>query len=111
MIVPLLAVAAVIPACPYPGDSPTIIATKRELPALIATAIGELAERGAAFQVSDSLKQRPHPPFARFVSAAARGCDLTLHYEHGGIVHTWMSMYFRFERGRWTMLSRVGQAR
>lgn len=102
----LLAVAASTAACPYLADRATVLASKQALPASALTAFGELAGKGEPFQESDILPIGAHPPFSRFVSAEGQGCKLTLHYEHGGIGHSWPTARFRFAGGHWTLLSR-----
>ena len=101
----IFALAAATAACPFP-ESGVPISFKRDLPSGAVAAFGELAEKGEPFQVSDALPPGPHPPFSRFVSAEGRGCELVLHYEHGGIGHGFPTARLRFVRGRWTLESR-----
>ena len=105
MILLFLALAA-SSACPYPTDRGTVIATRQDLPASALTVFGELADKGEPFQASDLLPAGHHLPFSRFVAAEAQGCGLTLHYEHGGIGHSWPTARFHFADGRWALLSR-----
>jgi len=60
-----------------------------ELPPGAAAALGfPIAERGAPWNASDAVRPGPLLPFARFISAQGGGCTLTIHYEHGGIAHS-----------------------
>lgn len=103
----VLAAAALAAACPYPVDRVTAIPTRRALPVSALAAFGELAEKGAPFQVTDVIMAGPPLPFSRFVAAEAQGCQLTLHYEHGGIAHSWPTVRFGYVRGRgWALLNR-----
>ena len=102
----ILVLAAGVLACPFPIDRSTTISTRADLPAAVVRSFGDIAEKGQPFQVSDALPPGPHPPFSRFVSAQARGCELELHYEHGGRGHGWQTAHFHFESGHWVMISR-----
>lgn len=97
---------AVAAVCPFPVDSPTVIATKRDLPPEAIQVVGEMADKGEPFQESDALPAGPHPPWARFVSAQGQGCDLTVDYEHGGRGHYWAKEQLRFAAGHWAMAGR-----
>ncbi len=92
-------------ACPFP-DTPAKLAFKRDLPGAALAALGtRLAERGTAFNWSDVIE--PRLPSARFVSAEAQGCRLTLVYEAGGVAgpHRYTAR-LQFFDGRWTVSQR-----
>lgn len=60
-----------------------------DLPPGAAAALGfPIAERGARWNATDAVGPGPLLPFARFISAQGGGCTLTIHYEHGGIAHS-----------------------
>ena len=63
-----------------------------DLPAGAAAALGfPMAERGARWNATDVVGPGPMLPLARFISAEGGGCTITVHYEHGGIAHTYQS--------------------
>ncbi|UAJ12764.1 hypothetical protein [Polymorphobacter megasporae] len=93
-------------ACPFLVDSPTTIAAKSDSPAEAIQVIGEMADKGEPFQVSDALPAGPHPPWSRFVSAQGQGCDLTIDYEHGGIGHFRAKKRLHFDGLNWTLVNR-----
>ncbi len=102
----MLILAAATAACPFPADQWTRIATKHALPLEAVRVFGDLAEKGEPFQASDALPVGAHPPFSRFVSAQALGCDLVINYEHGGIAHSYPAARLRFQAGHWILVSR-----
>jgi hypothetical protein len=85
--------------CPFAPERWVSIRTKKDLPTGAVEVIGDMAEKGGAFQVSDAIGQ--HLPFTRFMSARGRGCALVVHYEKGGIAYRQLTMRLRFEAGRW----------
>ncbi len=65
----------------------------------------DLAEPGAAFQVTDVIVT-PHLPIRRLVAAGCSTDHCLVYYERGGIAHTWQVVLFhwtpaatRFEGG------------
>jgi len=91
---------ATLPACPFPSDHPTIIATKHDLPSAVSQALGDMADKGEPFQAGDVILPG-RPPWSRFVSAEGRGCDLVVQYERGGRGYSRPAARFRFTDGRW----------
>lgn len=81
-------------------------AWKRDLPAGVAAAFGELAERGEPFQQTDVIVAGQRMPLSRFVSAQGQGCTLSLSYEHGGIAYGRMTARFQFVDGAWALMAR-----
>jgi hypothetical protein len=80
---------------------------KANLPSGAAAALGfPMAERGAPFQVSDSIGPGPRLPFDRFVLATQRDCMLAIRYEHGGIAHTFETAVLQYQGRRWVLLRR-----
>ena len=106
----LFALAAAVANCPFPRGRHIHIAHKRDLPAGAAGAVGDMAERGEPFQVSDALGPDPLP-FIQFVSAEGRGCDLRITYRYGGIAVGVRSALLRFEEGQWKRSKETGSAR
>lgn len=105
----LFALAAAVANCPFPRGRNIHVAYKRDLPAGAAGAVGDMAERGEPFQVSDALGPDPLP-FIRFVSAEGEGCDLRITYEYGGIAVRVRSALLRFHDGQWKRSKEVGSA-
>lgn len=98
--------AATVAACPYSSTGETVITSKRALPPEALAVFGPIADKGEPFQMSDALLPGPHPPFSRFISGSARGCELDLTYEHGGRGHSTETAWFRFTKGHWLLIRR-----
>jgi hypothetical protein len=78
---------------------------KADLPRGAADALGfAMAERGAAFQVTDVLGPGPALPGSRFVAARQTGCRLALRYEYGGIAHGFATALLEWRSRGWTVV-------
>ena len=81
-----------------------IYARLADLPDGAALALGfPIAERGAAWNATDVVRPGPRLPFARFVSAQGGGCTLTVHYERGGIAHSYESARLTRSADGWVL--------
>jgi hypothetical protein len=102
---PLAAEATGGASCPVRGS--WTFPRKANLPSGAAAALGfPLAERGAPFQVSDSIGPGSRLPFDRFVLAHQTDCILTIRYEHGGIAHTFETAVLQYQGRRWVLVRR-----
>jgi hypothetical protein len=83
-----------------------IVSSTASLPASIkqafATVTGQkqflLADPGAKYQVTDVVDE-PGLPFRRLVFAGVSGDQWFIHYEHGGIGHSYSILVFRIQPG------------
>jgi hypothetical protein len=104
-VAPVAAEAKGEPACSVRGV--WTFARKANLPRGAEAALGfPMAERGAPFEVSDSVGPGPLLPFARFISARQGDCMLEIRYEHGGIAHTFETALLRYQTHRWLLVHR-----
>ena len=98
---PMIANAAAQVVCPAPAAG-RIIQRKSGVPAAALSLLPPMADAGGAWQVTDAIvEHKPPLPFARFIIAYARGCDLTVRFEVGGIAHNWHTADLAFRQGKW----------
>lgn len=100
-MLPLIVIAAASAGCPARAD----YARFRDLPAESRVAVPAMAERGAPFQVTDTIMGE-RLPGRRFVSARQIGCRIEIKFEYGGIAHGFGIMTLERCNGVWKM---VGQ--
>jgi len=110
-----LLLAAAIAAAPYAAEAKGGAACsvrgswtfprKANLPSGAAAALGfPMAERGANWNATDVVGPGPMLPFARFISARQTNCTLVIHYEHGGIAHSFQDAVLQYQGRRWVLL-------
>jgi hypothetical protein len=71
------------------------LGVRDELQALFGTPTLDIAEPGAEFQATD-LKVTPKLPTRRLVAAGCTPAYCLVHYERGGIAHTWHVALFHW---------------
>jgi len=72
------------------------VATYAQVPLEIRNMVGDMAERGQPFQVSDAIDPKlPALPTRRLLRAGHRGGDWFLLYERGGVARYWQIAVFR----------------
>lgn len=72
----------------------TEVAGVAQLPAVLKTLIGPIADVGAPFNNTDAVDD-PSLPFRRLIRAGHRGDDWFVWYEHGGITYFWQAVVAR----------------
>jgi len=114
ILVPLALMVAAPAAAYVPKDGPACTVhgawafpRKANLPGGAEAALGfVMAERGAPWEVSDSVGPGPLLPFARFISAHQTDCLLEIRYEHGGIAHSYETATLNRDEHGWHLARR-----
>lgn len=102
MLFIVLAMAAA--TCPYSDNQWTPILSKSDLSQEAVVAFGELADVNEPMNKTDVIMP-DSPPMRRLVKGRARGCDLIIDYEHGGVGHGFSSARLLFQENHWIVLS------
>src|SRR5262249_41915165 len=85
----------------------TEVARYADVPAPIREMIGPMAERGGAWQPTDSVTPTAPMLFRRLLRAGHRGDVWFVWYERGGIAYWWQAGVFRMEAGKARTLADV----
>jgi hypothetical protein len=107
------ATAMAAPAAAVPDTGCTLstpvqeVASVTQLPAALAGAMPPIADIGAPFNSTDSVRD-PSLPFRRLIRAGHRGDDWFLWYEHGGLAYYWQVVVARVDGDRVTTLADAG---
>jgi hypothetical protein len=109
-----LAVVTAIPANAMPNTQCTLATPVREvhsiseLPPTLLKLLPPIADVGAPFNATDSVKD-PTLPFRRLIRAGNRDTDWFVWYEHGGAGYFWQALVARvLPGGAPTVLANAG---